>query len=666
VPNQDTKGLNTARTQDYSIDSDPNYRGAYSDANMEAVRHTPSGGGGFSADRAHNTEPSVKYTGSGTQDHPTNGVNNEKDHHRGRNAALGAGVLGAGAYAYDSHDKEHTVQPSHQSTGGIDNYPTTTGRHGADTTQAVDSRQRFHGKDQTLAGAGGIASTGISDHRAHGTEPSAEYTGSGTQDHLTEDVNNEKDHHYGRNAAIGAGVLGAGAYVYDKHDKEPTMQPSHQFTSGMDHHPTATGKHGADTTQAVDSKQRFYSEEQTLAGAGGIASTGISGHGPTQRGTHDKPYTEGAPISDKFERTGASGPAPNTSGPHEHDILNRTDQTVDPNYSAVATTGSEATHGRQVQSDVHNDGYHADGDRKAKAGAGMIVGQKEAETKYTEDTHGLGSSLYTTDPQTGQKMYNAEVPRGNDYGKEVDDPRYGLPMAAAGVTAGEAEGLRNHDEDLMAKQQEKEKKKKGGLFGGILRKCQRPYLKWLKTNTYEDRNKEEKTVEDKPKRTLSKKERKAEPKTEPRMHEHHHEKTAAATAGTAAAVGTTYGVHEHYEQDPAELESAQKYPQTSHAHTRGGDDQIPEEQFRNMSMKDEARYPGQQADMASQPAFSGGMVDANGRPLSSGSSSKRLGDGGVTGATVVPAANGKIITDHEQCPLSNEKLQHMIVMEAED
>lgn len=107
----------------------------------------------------------------------------------------------------------------------------------------------------------------------------------------------------------------------------------------------------------------------------------------------------------------------------------------------VATTKSEAAHA-------------VSGDQAGHKGAGVVgagvVGATAAGagyegTKQHKADKAAKKSASKAGQPSGAKYGDVDVPPGNDYGRGVKDPRYGLPMAAAGVTAEEAAELRRNE-----------------------------------------------------------------------------------------------------------------------------------------------------------------------------------------------------------------------------
>ena len=123
--------------------------------------------------------------------------------------------------------------------------------------------------------------------------------------------------------------------------------------------------------------------------------------------------------------------------------MNKLDPRVDENYAATATTGSRGVSQNIGGTDRYeNTGYDSHGNRTAAAGGGMPLGNDSATQRYTEHAHGLDDPAYAKpgaayDNNTSQHgvgsahqkpipLDGVELPRGNQYGQDVKDPRYGI------------------------------------------------------------------------------------------------------------------------------------------------------------------------------------------------------------------------------------------------
>ena len=205
---------------EHHLGRDAGLAGAGTAAAYEAERH-----------HGHPTQSSTipSTTGgmtSSSRDPLTSGHGNQTGtgHHLGRDAGL-AGAGGVGAYEAEKHLGHHdtagerlagsghhpnTTSSMGTGTGSLTNDPTLSGTQSG--TTGTGHRDHHLGRDAALgAGAGGAAYEADKHH--HNKHDPTSTTGvTGSQD---------PQHHYGRDAALGAGAAGAG-YEVDKHhhDKE--------------------------------------------------------------------------------------------------------------------------------------------------------------------------------------------------------------------------------------------------------------------------------------------------------------------------------------------------------------------------------------------------------------------------------------------------------------
>lgn len=193
---------------EHHLGRDAGLAGAGTAAAYEAERH-----------HGHPTQSSTipSTTGgmtSSSRDPLTSGHGNQTGtgHHLGRDAGL-AGAGGVGAYEAEKHLGHHDTAGERLAGSGHHpntNDPTLSGTQSG--TTGTGHRDHHLGRDAALgAGAGGAAYEADKHH--HNKHDPTSTTGvTGSQD---------PQHHYGRDAALGAGAAGAG-YEADKHhhDKE--------------------------------------------------------------------------------------------------------------------------------------------------------------------------------------------------------------------------------------------------------------------------------------------------------------------------------------------------------------------------------------------------------------------------------------------------------------
>ena len=259
--------------------------------------------------------------------------------HLGRDATVGAGVLGAGEAAHHHHDRERENVGSssdrsfplggNSDTTSSSGYPSTStntaGPHSSNLANKTDPRV-----DSDFDGSRTAGSTGY----GSGTGPS---TGSSHQGN------------FGRDTALGAGAVGTG---------------------GLAEHELRDRRAGSGTG--------------TGTGTGGTGSTGIgsgtAGYGPEswqhKHDQHGHAY-EGDPCGSETAVTGA----PHfTTGPHVTDTANRLDPNVQSEIGAVGSTTGTGHHG-------HHHGHHH-GNKDTTTGTGF--GSTDNQSSEPRGDHRLG------------------------------------------------------------------------------------------------------------------------------------------------------------------------------------------------------------------------------------------------------------------------------------
>ncbi len=185
----------------------------------------------------------------------TDPSHSDKDHHYGRDAGL-AGAGGVAAYEAEKHHGHHGLTAKTDTSA----YPTP----GNETTNRHSGKDHHYGRDAGLVGTGGVAAYEAEKHHGHHgptakTDPSA-YPTSGNKN---TDRHSGKDHHYGRDEGL-AGAGGVAAYEAEKHHDyhKPTAK------TGTSAYPTFNH----DRLERQSGKDHQYGRDAGLAGAGGVAA----------------------------------------------------------------------------------------------------------------------------------------------------------------------------------------------------------------------------------------------------------------------------------------------------------------------------------------------------------------------------------------------------------
>ncbi|GAB7348838.1 hypothetical protein MBLNU459_g7547t1 [Dothideomycetes sp. NU459] len=282
------------------------------------------GAGAYEAEKHHNTSSGLtgthgtssgltgnQGTSSGlTGNHGTStaltGNEQPREHHLGRDAALagGAGAAGLGAHEAGKHHHQHHEAPL-SGSGGFDDQrydPSATsgtshglrsGEHASSTgypsstsnTTGTSTGTSHTGRDAALAGGAGAA--GLA-----GYEASRGHTGGHHNDTLNkvdprinpQAADSQKQHHYGRDAALagGAGAVGTGAYEAEKHHHQHGATGQNTSGYGSSNQPTSSqvNTHGATSGVAgvEQPREHHYGRDAAVAGGVGAAGAGAYEH----------------------------------------------------------------------------------------------------------------------------------------------------------------------------------------------------------------------------------------------------------------------------------------------------------------------------------------------------------------------------------------------------
>jgi hypothetical protein len=179
---------------------------------------------------------------------PSSRIGEQSDSHLARDAALGAGALGAGGVAAHEHS-----------------------RHGHDTSRGTVGQSSQVGTERPIG-------TGVASGSTRQPDPLTAYGQSNThslptaQQQSTRPSETERSSHLGRDAAIGAGALGAGglaAHQLSGRSEDSSRDPTHtsttQGTTGVDRtFPLAggvTSGHSTDPTTSVHMTSSTHDRE---------------------------------------------------------------------------------------------------------------------------------------------------------------------------------------------------------------------------------------------------------------------------------------------------------------------------------------------------------------------------------------------------------------------
>lgn len=338
----------------------------------------------------------------------------EKEHHYGRDAAL-VGGAGASGYGVNQQLKDRdTKAPSTAGADGIVIEPTTglpmnVGKYGHGTG----------GTDASPPIASHYNDPPIGSAISHDQQP----------------LDQKKEHHYGRDAALvgGAGAAGYGAHEYskDRGETDPTRvsqphsstantvaQPgttSHAATSSTTYPHDSSALNKADprvqTQPLAQDSEHHYGRNAALAGGAGAA--GVTGYSALQ--------------SDR----GDTGPASKTIGPHKSNIANIVDPRVRPEPEKM----KDHTTAGPWQSDTLN-----------KLDPKVESDPNKADVK----AHGYASGVATQPLQQQQQQQPLDQDKDHHYGRNA-----AVAGGAGAAAYGATQAYDKHDQEKLAKEQEK-------------------------------------------------------------------------------------------------------------------------------------------------------------------------------------------------------------------
>jgi len=266
------------------------------------------------------------------------------------------GSHNAGAHSHNATGAGYASTTSGQTT--------TAGPHSSNLANKLDPRvdsdlsnqhgttNHHYGRDAAV-GAGAVG-LGEHEHRKH-----EGHTGT-------------HDHHYGRDAAVGAGAIGLGEHEHHKHEG--------RTTHGTTGHTTTAGPHSSNLANKLDPRVDSDRSNQYGTIGAGVGSTGAYNNtsntntfgnagttggisNSTNAGPHDSnlmnkldPRVD-SDLSGRGNNHGAahgglmsgthatpgSGTAQNTAGPHNSDTMNKLDPRVDADLDGSRTVGGNRT-----------------------------------------------------------------------------------------------------------------------------------------------------------------------------------------------------------------------------------------------------------------------------------------------------------------------------------
>ena len=417
-PHTKHTGLLAYRPQAHRTGTSPHIPGEFPGATPEGERSGPIlGGAGTTADTtgaAPSTSHDLRHTGN--LNDPASRSNESSGHHLGRDAAVagGVGAAGLGAAAHHRHENQPAGsgnlydEKNPYSSKALD--PRVTGG------KSRLDEQRF----DPAATSSTSTSQPLSGSSAPVVPPKAE----------------ERQHHYGRDAAVGGGALGAGAlagsaFSGDRnrdpnlHDSSslPTTQhasgttnPSTVGTTSTSHYlpSNTTGAPTSANTSSEPQSQHHYGRDAGLAGAGAATAGGLA-----YAGSRDQP------TGQRTVGSTAEDPASKTIGPHKSNIANVLDPRVQPDPTKQkdhTTTGphqSDTLNRADPRIDDKAGQHHYGRDTAVAGGAGAAgYGAYEAAKAYGDHRStqpGASMQEQRYDPSAAGARASNPVPATSEY-----------------------------------------------------------------------------------------------------------------------------------------------------------------------------------------------------------------------------------------------------------
>lgn len=449
-PHTSHTGLLDYRPHVHRSGTSPHIPGEFPDATPDKEHTGPILGGAGTASGATTTGPSTSHDlrHTGSLNDPAPRSTDSSGQHLGRDAAIAGGVGTAGLGAATHH---HGETPA-TGTGNLYDQKNPYSSKALDPRVSGGESRLDQQRFDPAATSSASRSQPLSGSSAPVVPPKAE----------------EREHHYGRDAAIGAGALGAGALAgsalsSDKpHDttlRDSSTLPTTQHTTGTTNPstvgttstthqlPSATATTSGTSTShqptgayGESQPQHHFARDAGLAGAGaGVGAAAAAGL--AHSGSHDQPagqHTVGSTAED---------PASKTIGPHKSNIANVLDPRVQPDPAKQkdhTTTGphqSDMLNKADPRVDEKANQHHYGRDAAVAGGAGAAgYGAYEAAKSYGDHRStqpGASMQEQRYDPTVAGARASNPVPASSEY-------NYNNPDVAALASATGASALGHH------------------------------------------------------------------------------------------------------------------------------------------------------------------------------------------------------------------------------
>ncbi|KAK4697645.1 hypothetical protein P7C71_g455, partial [Lecanoromycetidae sp. Uapishka_2] len=419
------------------------------------------------------------------------GVEHTRHHgHRSEEAALAGGAGGAAAYESEKHHHGH----GHSNTGATSSGLDSSGPYD-NSSRDTAGRDRHLGRDAALGGAGGAAAYEAEKHHHGHGHSNTGATSSGLDSSDPYDNSSQgttgtgREHHLGRDTALGAGAGGL-AYEAERQHGKPTQSSTipgdatgsaygntrdpagydqaGTALAGSGHQPATTRHHHTEgvpsqtATAANDSKQPH---KHGLFGHNKDKDAAVAGSGDTSQGHHTgrDAALGGAAIGGAgYEAEKIRDPQSSHPGRTAEPIQGSHDPSrdFDPSSNYAHQGSRDATHDRHTGRDAALVG--------GGAGAGAVAGHEysEKEAKHLQKEHTKEEKALEKEHSKELKHHDKEVAK-HEKAIEKDEKKHEKAL--------EKEEKKQEKEEK--KHEHGGEKKHGGLLGLFHREKPDPELK---------------------------------------------------------------------------------------------------------------------------------------------------------------------------------------------
>ncbi|KAK0128500.1 hypothetical protein ONS95_000472 [Cadophora gregata] len=495
------------RTRD-SAYTGPGYTGS----GQTTTQHASGSHGPHSTDTANLLDPSVNTRGtSGYEDahhhSPTQGGGAEEaDHHHGRNTAIGAGIGSAAAvgvaHQYGQHQHDRGTGVGATGGSGVGHSAGLESTQGTGLGASTGVSQSSTGPAPHTVGPHSKDWQNVADPRINPNNAAEQASQAQTGTHPTSD---SSGHHYGREAAIGAGAVGAGGLAgsqYQRHQAGTDAGASnptgaHQTSSGLTSGPApnTAGPHSSDMLNKLDPRitanptvAQGNPQAQSVLSQSDKSHAATGGYAAQPSSSNQKDYNYGRDA-------GLAGGATSAFVGHHQG------ESTDPGRVHGTSATSQDPYSSQRSTldptaDRSKD-HHYGRDAAITGGAGTAAyaaGRHHNQGESADSSRAHGASTASQDPYSTSSTQRSTVDPTTDRSK---DHHYGRDATVAGGAAGiggatyeadkhsrekelakaqrEAEKDHKHDVKHAEKDDKHHEKKKGGFLSFLHRDKSKKY-----------------------------------------------------------------------------------------------------------------------------------------------------------------------------------------------